>query len=1585
MEDGGTEPPVSDQPKREWVVEKQRVDLDIDFPSRSIKGSTEITILPLIRDLKHISLHARQCRPTSVQIGGIASKWQHHDPYRKSARLETATVHQHQMLKDRLQTPRSLRPNPEPTLDIALPPKLKIQELRQDSAVAALPILQRTDSEAGDNLQGDVPQYATIKLTIEFEVDNFRDGIHWVGCEDGDQRYPYLYTKLEPWAGNTSCIFPCVDDATSRCNWEIAIRCPRTLGDAFRVPKQAITNGDVEMTNGTVKEPAGQDEFLIDLNEEDATLELAILCVGDISDDVPDPEDETRHTATFSMANLFAARHVGFAIGPFEHADLTMSRTTEDETSLKGTAIKLDGYCLPGRSHELENTCFPLCQAVDQMSPKYGTFPFSSYIFLFVDDLVHDTTAAAGFSICSNRLLFPQDIIEPLDRNTRILVRAVADQWCGVNIIPKEPSDTWAIAGIAGYMTDQYMKKLAGNNQYRWEQKLASDKVYDLDADRPSIHQLGALLHIDASVRDFLDLKSALVLAILDRRLVKSSGSTGVARIINKIFLNFKVNTHLNGELSTQEFQRTCERLGHNKLESFFRQWVMGAGCPLFRVTQRFNKKKLVVEMTITQMQLQRETKPIFAPNNFMREIKEHVQEVWAPETQNVFTGPMTIRIHEADGTPYEHIVDIKEPITKLDIPYNTKYKRLKRSRRQKERAAAEGQPTAEGEDALLYSLGDVLDTTAEVDDWGLSEWTPEDEDKMSNESYEWIRMDADFEWIGRIHLECPLYMYVSQLQQDRDIVAQHESMQHLTKSKPHQVSLTILVRTLFDERYFHGIRVMAAEGLALLAKDGLLEVGQRHLMKTFEHFFCDEDSVMPRPNDFSNRIAFIIQCAIPKAMSLLRDADGRVPRGVMQFFVDKLKFNDNSDNAFSDCHYVSTLMTCLSDSLVASHREVAPVYHFAFGEDEEPLEPENPDADFERASVGEIERYRRIDEWINTYQNVYSTTALRCLQKLTAAGVVKNKTKELVQYTLPTTAPNVRLEAFRCLIEMGLTKKKSSPMMRHLLHQLVDDPSPFFRDGLLRLLGEALGHIALDPSDSSGMSTAAVPAAPTDGLVLEQEASNANELRRIEATRRNTPEGAIAKLKEVLSHDEVFKKALWYAATSHLISIDEVAAFCDIAALVYNAEISHTVVLKLPRPYKAVHTGKGKVRFYQDITRPFRTTPVVGLDSEDYESLQGHGLRYSGPLAPATKALIKQRSNEAALKEKLARTEMDLATVHARAPAQMPPPPSLSISTSGMAPPPPTGGSAAATPKSGFKLTLGAGAKRKGSVDMGAPPTMAKTIKLNNGATAGSAPAGFVGGTPPPIKKSSVSASRPRASIGGTGSSKKSAVVTLNLGIQASRSAQSIVSSLPQKGRWPNIEPPASYKRIVATKTRTSSLVPKSVVQSPASFPASPAPTPAAATPAAAAAAPQMNLGGFRSFSTPALSPGAAAGGEPVSSFGAGFTASPTTGFAGSPAPPKMTSLTSFTAASPSAGSVSNGLKKAVVSLSASPPAPSPSPGAGTSGIGNATGATGPGGMPPPPKKKFTLKLNAGKNAGGGSNGGSKESPSPRGGSPGV
>jgi transcription initiation factor TFIID subunit 2 len=531
-----------------------------------------------------------------------------------------------------------------------------------------------------------------------------------------------------------------------------------------------MVNGTGRGRNGTLRGSG--------IAPDDESLDMVVACSGNMTDEIVDSKDPTKKTVSFACATPLSARQIAFAVGPFEYVNLSECRESDEDEQLGQNAVPVHAFCLPGRADEVRNTCLPMAKAIDFISLSYGSYPFSSYKMCFVDDLPTSASPSAALSLCSNRLLFPEDIIDPIYGVTRCLVHALASQWVGVNIIPKEQTDTWVIVGLAYYVTDTFMKKLCGNNEYRYRLKLASDKVCDLDIARPSIWDMGAITKLDPSELEFISLKAPLVLYILERRLSKASGKATISRIISRIFLNARMGDIPNSALGTTFFQKICERFGHTKLDSFFQQWVFGAGCPRFLATQRFNKKKLVVEMMIRQVQSEQPTIRDLEKSTFMRDVKEETKGVYAGAVQHVFTGSMTIRIHEADGTPYEHIVEIKEGVTKFDIPYNTKYKRLKRNKRQKERAAAASgiDPNAElQDDVLLYCLGDVLQSEEEIQNWKLVEWSKEDEDRMGQESYEWIRMDADFEWICKMSLTMPGYMYLSQLQQDRDVVAQLE------------------------------------------------------------------------------------------------------------------------------------------------------------------------------------------------------------------------------------------------------------------------------------------------------------------------------------------------------------------------------------------------------------------------------------------------------------------------------------------------------------------------------------------------------------------------------------------------------------------------------------------------------------------------------------------------------------------------------------------------------------------------------------------------------------------------------------------
>lgn len=102
------------------------------------------------------------------------------------------------------------------------------------------------------------------------------------------------------------------------------------------------------------------------------------------------------------------------------------------------------------------------------------------------------------------------------------------------------------------------------------------------------------------------------------------------------------------------------------------------------------------------------------------------------------------------------------------------------------------------------------------------------------------------------------------------------------------------------DQRYFHGVRTMAAEGLTKCATEDCDWIGLFHLQKIFQELFCLPNSTMMRPNDFSDRAMYFLQCTIPKAIGKIKDSMGEAPVQVKRFFLDKLKFNDNSENEVS-------------------------------------------------------------------------------------------------------------------------------------------------------------------------------------------------------------------------------------------------------------------------------------------------------------------------------------------------------------------------------------------------------------------------------------------------------------------------------------------------------------------------------------------------------------------------------------------------------------------------------------------------------------------------------------------------------------
>ncbi|KAI0837210.1 hypothetical protein F5Y06DRAFT_272276 [Hypoxylon sp. FL0890] len=1217
---GDTRPielPVDDTPPQPYIVFNQNVHIEIDFAQKQVNGRADILIVPIadINDVREVFIDARQC---DIDVSRItASNCEVEATYQDPCEMaETPKQYRWSAtqwgIRKRRMEPLLRRRRKEVS---ALDHDFKCCTPLNGSLKIKLPSVDEVLRKNQNSQKSDQPDILLnngtvggFRVNIPFKLKNVCDGFHFVGCDPGDTRYPHVYTRHSIEPGTASAIFPCIDDPGSRNSWTISVTCPRTLGDAFRQPlaTQQQSKG-VDSLNGNRKRKHGEEEpqkSRIILTEEDKMLDMTVVCSGYLTGEVIHKDDDTKKTMTFEVDRNKAAKHIGFAVGPFEHVDLWSEfRTEEDDTKLGVNAVKVHGYCLPGRAEEVRNTCSTLVTAVDYFVLTFGRYPFESYKVCFVDDMIEETISLCAFSLCSTRLLYPADIIDTEVETTRKLVYSLACQWFGVNIVPDTKADIWLVVGIAWFLTDHFMKMLCGNNEFRFRMKTMADRLVEIDIKRPNLQDLGEYLYLGDFEVDFMNLKAPLVLFILDRRLSKSSSSTGISKIISRMVSKANTSGQASDEvLGSEPFRRACEKAGNTRLDHFWNQWILSSGCPRFDVTQRFNKKRLCVEMSIFQKQDGVWSKPrTLDKDDFWRDVMEETHGVHHSDVQQSFTGPMTIRIHEADGTPYEHIVEIRdEPakFVKFEIPYNTKYKRLKRNRRQRERALASSSRGNDDAYRDLYYLGDVMQHPEEMEEWEFCDWDESVEARMDQESYEWIRMDADFEWICQMETNLEPYMYASQLQQDRDVVAQQDSMLFLRrrfcKSGPHSVVATILTRTLLDPRYYYGIRIMAANELPRHAVENPVDwIGLKHLLKTFQHFFCHPDTYIPLPNDFSNKRQYLVQRTIPGAVARVRGEDGHCPKVARRFILTQLQHNDNTYNVYSDQPYVCELIRALAICQVPDEKKSKQQKSMSFSfeeadEDEVMAEPVDPEPEeFRRLALEEIERFRRRDEYFPSYQNCFTVAALEAYCHLMKAKVIQNNPVMFVQYLQDRTCDLVRIKACESLVELGMLT--NAKFLRFFLTLISTDPSPFVRDQLFKALCRGLGSIAIGENEEPEKQAPDQPA--EDGLIVERD-NETIEAKKESKARKNDLSAALAALKSEAAEKEDLQQAIWNAIDSPILAMSERIRLLELCSILVEEEPSLVLNFEYPTYWTVERGERGRNKCLVTFKRHYRTRP---------------------------------------------------------------------------------------------------------------------------------------------------------------------------------------------------------------------------------------------------------------------------------------------------------------------------------------------------------------------------------------------------------
>lgn len=573
------------------------------------------------------------------------------------------------------------------------------------------------------------------------------------------------------------CWFPCIDESSQRCCFDL--------------------------------------EFTVACN-------LVAASTGTLLYQVLSKDDPPRKTYVYRLNIPVAARWISLAVAPFE--------ILPDRHS-----ALISHICLPADLSKLRHTVGFLHNAYSHYEHYLSMkFPFGSYtqVFIAPEMAISSLSLGAAMSVFSSQILFDEKIIDQTI-DTRIkLAYGLARQWFGVFITAEAPNDEWLLDGLAGFLTDSFIKQFLGNNEARYRRYKANCAVCGADdsaATALSSSEASKDLYGTQCVGFFGKIRAWKSVAIL-QMLEKQMGPESFCKILKNIVATRQGTTRPMRTLSTKEFRHLANEVGNLErpfLREFFPRWVGSSGCPVLKMGFSYNKRKNMVELAVLRGCTTIPDSKAAVPNGNLDSVKREADVGWP--------GMMSIRVHELDGM-YDHPVlpMAGETWQLLEIQCHSK---LAAKRFQKSKKG----PKLDGSDDNVDALP-AVDVRSNADSPLL-----------------WLRADPEMEYLAEIHFNQPVHMWINQLEKDKDVVAQAQAIAAF-KLFPHLSSVVnTLSNLLGDPQAFWRVRIEAAFALASTASEENDWAGLQHLVKFYKSRRFDTNIGLPKPNDFHDFAEYFV------------------------------------------------------------------------------------------------------------------------------------------------------------------------------------------------------------------------------------------------------------------------------------------------------------------------------------------------------------------------------------------------------------------------------------------------------------------------------------------------------------------------------------------------------------------------------------------------------------------------------------------------------------------------------------------------------------------------------------------------------
>ncbi|TYH61377.1 hypothetical protein ES332_D07G047800v1 [Gossypium tomentosum] len=714
------------------------------------------------------------------------------------------------------------------------------------------------------------------------------------------------------------CWFPCIDDNNQRCCFDLEFTVAHNL--------VAVSNGSLLYQVLSKYEPPCK-------------------------------------TYVYRLDVPVTAQWISLAVGPFEILP-------DQHNGL------ISHMCLPPNLPKLRHTVEFFHNAFSEYEQYLDAkFPFGSYnqVFLSPEMAISSSTVGASLCILTSQVLFDEKVIDQTIDTCIKLAFALSRQWFGVYITPEAPNDEWLLDGLAGFLTDLFIKKFLGNNEARYRRYKANCAVCKADdsgatalsssfacKDLYGTHSIGLL----GKIRSW---KSVAILQMLEKQM----GPDFFKKILQAIICRAQSTTCPVRSLSTKEFRHFANKIGNLErpfLKEFFPRWVGLYGCPVLWMGFSYNKRKNIIELAVLR--------------ECTATIDSSVSVLNAnPDSENRdgdigWPGVMTVRVYELDGmSDHPDLPMAGDAWQLLEIACHSK---LAARRYQKPKKGSK--PDGSDDNGDLPTV----DMRSSVDSPLL-----------------WIRADPEMEYLAEIHFNQPVQMWINQLEKDEDVVAQAQAITAL-ESLP-ELSFSVLKALnnfLTDSKAFWRVRIEAALALASTSSEETDMAGLQHLVKFYKSRRFDTDIGLPKPNDFSDFPEYFVLEAIPHAVATIRAADRKSPREAVEFILQLLKYNDNNENPYSDVFWLAALVQSVGE-----------------------LEFGQQSIYFLSSLLKRIDRLLQFDRLMPSYNGILTISCIRTLTQiaLKLSGFIHlDHVFELIKpFRDSKTIWQVRIEASRALLDL--------------------------------------------------------------------------------------------------------------------------------------------------------------------------------------------------------------------------------------------------------------------------------------------------------------------------------------------------------------------------------------------------------------------------------------------------------------------------------------------------------------------------------------------------------------------------------------